>query len=1087
MRTPFDPSSAESAAATCALPRLVPATRAAAAALAFVACAALYADAASEAVPVDLSSGMTVGRAYAPRLVSKKVDPVEALLAKQDRGQGHRIDPHTLPGTFVVKFVDAAKVRMLPDAGEGLPGFVSLSGWDVDHANALLRFFNASGRRWLSRSESDLAEIEMRARDNSGRMQPDLAGMIRVDGVPTHRLVEAARAFSDMDEVEFVVFEQRTANLQSGCDPTNPAFCEQPAPSCTNPEPGTDTINRTECNIDPAAEPRPTGCNDPACCDQVGAIDAYCEDENDDRGWDVFCAALANMICTPVEYPEPTNDLTDGQYDPCFFNELEDGLQIEQVFEPVHVLYQQAPCVSAHSGRGCGIPLCCDGVCRIDPSCCEVVWDAPCANLALSGVKGCDPLPPSPDTEPSPDLTLQQTESGLVGYTYHMQGGPRPASLPAHPFLAQRWWKGSIAGGPLGFTGHGLALQEMEDFQNLIWENYQGGDPASNPFLRGGTVRIGIIESSAYANHEDFVLAGPPKIATRPWDGPLLGEPKLTVEAGQDPLYVEQGPISANHGTNVAGLILAADNGVGVTGVASDATGILYPTFSALGGFRGQDAIASALVDLRPGDVMTFSWGFLGTVPYFNDRLNNPLTTVAPGNPPPYPQDTQPINPVTSNLAYSTLIGVGSAAGITSVVAAGTGPVPILGSSEIDQFALIVTATYPGNMTLDTSSRPGYEDCSRSFEDENLFMIRYPYGNYQAEAETADERASASGWGWAVATTGATTRFDNTTLPNPELSLFQGLNDAPPSSNAANLQIDRLRQYTQEFGGTSAAAAMVAGVVARVQASAKQYFGAPLMPDQIRGVFENHPGAYGQCACSTGGPPGGRDLPFNEGPRGQADSCSPALCRPACTPANCPCDVRTIGFFPNLLQLPATVLNGGTADGNDVDVEVITGGRLIGYSWSSFQIRAEDGNFLQINAERAQAGTTRRGLTYLSTGLTTDVRVTRPVDLPNPATDLNDIAVRMVSQSTRNFVMAGVFIRNFETNRYEFIGAQFLTTAGIDATVPIPESPSYGRYVNPETNEIDVRIWTCGLGATGRHVVRHDLVEIVLNLPFEPL
>ena len=1071
MRMPVEQQSAEFATDRRVLSRVVPMARTVAVALAFGASAALFADATAELTPVSGSAGISLGKTYLPREVPTKLDPVESLLARKFRGQGFTVDPHTLPGTFVVKFADAAKARFLADAGDGAPGFVSLSGWDLGRANSLLNLFNASGRQWLSRSESDLAEIESRARDNSGRMQPDLAGMIRVSGVATDRLIEAARAFSDMNEVEFVAFEQHTANLQQGCDPNNAAVCERPAPSCDSPFPGTDDIPRTECNP-PAADPRIWGCNDATCCATVGDFDPTCADEQDPDGWDVWCAAWANLLCAGSLYL-PADDPGFGPYDPCFFDPL-DGPErfILPVFEPIFSDVQNSSCLSAHSGRGCKQPACCSAICALDPTCCTEGWDAACANIALSGQIAACTVPPDTSSGQSPDLTVQETPAGLQGYTYYTQGGPRPANLIDTQSLGETW-AGSRGGGPTGFSGHGLALKEMDDFQNLIWENYQGGDPTNNPFLRGGTIKIGIIESSAYTLHEDFILAGPAKSPTRPWEGPLLAEPKLTIEPGQSPLYIEQGTISANHGTNVAGVILGADNGIGVTGIASDASGVLYPTYSATGGFRGQDAIASALVDLRPGDVMTFAWGFVGGLPYFSDRLVG----------------LAPVNPVTSNIAYSTLVGVGTAAGVTSVVAAGIGPVAIQGSSDVDQGMTIVTAVYPGNMLEGTAPNgpvvQGYVLCSTALDDESLRTIRYPYSNYQPDTTQApDEQAHASGWGFAVATTGATTRFDNTTVPNPELFLFQGVNDAPPTEIAPNLQIDRLRFYTQEFGGTSAATAMVAGVVARMQASAKQYFGAPLTPTQVRGVLTAHPGAFGQCACSTGA---WIDLPFREGPPGVADSCSPPLCTQQCVPEDCACEQRDVGPFPNLQQLPATVLNGGASDGNDVDVEVITGGRLIGYSWSSFQIRAEDGNFLQINAERATAGTVRRGLAYLSTGLTTDVRVTRPVDLPNPATDLNGLAVRMVSQSTRNFVMAGVFIRNFETNRYEFIGAQFLTTAGVDVQVDIPDSGSFVRYVDPDTNAVDVRIWTCGLGATGRHIVRHDLVEIIFNPPLNPL
>jgi len=1063
MRTHAEHSSADS---SCILTRAIPLARAAAIAVAFASTTVLFAGASADLAPSSSGAIAAPVRAFAARQVSSKVDPVDALFPRAQRGLGYTVDPHSLPGTFVVKFRDEVKARFIGTSADG-EALASLSGWDLDRANTLLRFYNASARRWLSRSESELAEIEARARDHSGKMQPDLAGMIRVAGVPTDRLLEAARSFSDLGEVEFVVFEQHAANLQQGCDPNNAADCELPAPSCDNPFPGTDDINRTECNP-PAADPRIWGCNDVTCCEQVGDFDPTCGDEEDNNGWDVWCAAWANILCSGTIYEAKPDD---GPYDPCFFDPLEPDPFIKPVFAPIFYEVQDASCLAAHSGRGCRQPACCNSICALDPTCCSEAWDASCANIALSGQISACTVPPDSSGGQSPDLTAQETPSGLQGYAYYTQGGPRPQQLEDTQNLGATW-KGARNGGPSGFTGHGFALKEMEDFQNLIWENYQGGDPAANPYLKGGTIRIGVVESSGYTMHEDFILAGPAKNPTRPWEGPLLGEPKVTVETGQSPIFVEQGPISANHGTNVLGVILAADNGVGITGIASNASGTLYPSFDVMGGFRGQDAIASAIVDMRPGDVLNFSWGFRGYA-YFNDRLSSEL----------------PVNPVHSNAAYSTVMGVASAAGIACVVAAGMGPVAIQGSSDIDLGFIIVTAVWPGNMTIGTTNpdaAPGYAACELDYEEEALSLIRYPTSNYAGtDAAAADEQPTTSAWGYAVATTGATTRFDNTTVPNPELFLFQGVNDAPPSDNAPNLQIDRLRLYTQDFGGTSSAAAMITGIVARMQASAKQYFGTPLMPDQIRNVLANHPGTFGQCPCATAA---WFDIPLREGPPGVADSCAPPLCTgAACIPDGCACENRNVGTVANLQQLPATVLAGGAGDGNDVDVEVITGGRLVGYSWSSFQIRAADGNFLQINAERAQAGSTRRGLTYLSTGLTTDVRVTRSVDLPDPAVDLNGIAIRAVSQSTRNFVMAGIFIRNFESNRYEFIDAEFLTTAGVDATFDIPDSGSFARYVNPETNEVDVRIWTCGLGATGRHVVRHDLVEIVLNPPFEPL
>jgi hypothetical protein len=194
-----------------------------------------------------------------------------------------------------------------------------------------------------------------------------------------------------------------------------------------------------------------------------------------------------------------------------------------------------------------------------------------------------------------------------------------------------------------------------------------------------------------------------------------------------------------------------------------------------------------------------------------------------------------------------------------------------------------------------------------------------------------------------------------------------------------------------------------------------------------------------------------------------------------------------IGVYPNLQQLPATMLGAPLFGGNSTTVEVITGGELVGYAWSNFQIRAEDNSFLQIVAQRRQAGSTHEGLTYLASGLTTDVRVRKEVRIANPDKAITNLGIRIVSNATRNFVMAGAFVRNFSTGRYEFFGARFLTTATNALLFPLPAFGTYSPYIDPNTNEIEMRVWTCGLGATGRHTVRHDLIDIVVNDPLNPV
>jgi hypothetical protein len=69
---------------------------------------------------------------------------------------------------------------------------------------------------------------------------------------------------------------------------------------------------------------------DPTCCAQV---------------WDQQCADLADARCNQC-------GLTD------------------------------ASCLEPHDTAGCNDQTCCDLVCKFDPSCCSVRWDANCADLA---------------------------------------------------------------------------------------------------------------------------------------------------------------------------------------------------------------------------------------------------------------------------------------------------------------------------------------------------------------------------------------------------------------------------------------------------------------------------------------------------------------------------------------------------------------------------------------------------------------------------------------------------------------------------------------------------------------------------------
>ena len=73
-------------------------------------------------------------------------------------------------------------------------------------------------------------------------------------------------------------------------------------------------------------------------------------------------------------------------------------------------------------------------------------------------------------------------------------------------------------------------------------------------------------------------------------------------------------------------------------------------------------------------------------------------------------------------------------------------------------------------------------------------------------------RVDLQGWGSGVVTTGYGDRFSD---PDPA---------------------DVTRDYTNRFGGTSGASSMVAGAAINLQGVAKELFGTPLLPFQLRKV-----------------------------------------------------------------------------------------------------------------------------------------------------------------------------------------------------------------------------------------------------------
>lgn len=93
---------------------------------------------------------------------------------------------------------------------------------------------------------------------------------------------------------------------------------------------------------------RSGGCDDATCCTRVCTIDPLCCSS----AWDAGCAQLAFQNC-----------LCGGE--------------------------QAGSCWETHAAPGCNNSMCCSSVCSADPSCCDTAWDAACVTIASAVCRAC--------------------------------------------------------------------------------------------------------------------------------------------------------------------------------------------------------------------------------------------------------------------------------------------------------------------------------------------------------------------------------------------------------------------------------------------------------------------------------------------------------------------------------------------------------------------------------------------------------------------------------------------------------------------------------------------------------------------------
>ncbi|MBV1859986.1 MAG: S8 family serine peptidase [Nannocystaceae bacterium] len=129
---------------------------------------------------------------------------------------------------------------------------------------------------------------------------------------------------------------------------------------------------------------------------------------------------------------------------------------------------------------------------------------------------------------------------------------------------------------------------DLQEFQG-----YLGPDPGVDAIgawamgFRGESVGLADVEYAWRLEHEEW------------------NEGALTPEPNQTPDLDALGDaIDGNHGTSVAGVLIAGDNGYGVTGIAPSATLRVYSELTVESGPRRAEAIVSAASSAAPGDVV---------------------------------------------------------------------------------------------------------------------------------------------------------------------------------------------------------------------------------------------------------------------------------------------------------------------------------------------------------------------------------------------------------------------------------------------------------------------------------------------------